>query len=263
MPPPSSASHTVPPSRRDPARVCAWSEALAIAGTDATLAWAWTPAPTTAVLGLSQDAGRELNLDALRRDGIPVLRRASGGGAVLLGEGTLCFGVLAPAPASGPDLDLRGAYRTLTAAVVEALEACGLAPRTAGISDLAAPHPEAPDGALYKIAGCAQLRKRGSVLVHGSLLLRANIGRWARYLPYPSAVPDYRADRTHEAFCRNCSDLAGRELSDEEILTALRAAIVNRGWAWTEVPEHLPPEAEQLWSDKYAREAWTLHRART
>src|SRR2546426_2926796 len=37
------------------------------------------------VLGYSNNAATEVNLDAARRDGVPVLRRCSGGGAVLQG----------------------------------------------------------------------------------------------------------------------------------------------------------------------------------
>src|SRR5262245_50689788 len=49
----------------------------------------WESSQTFAVLGRIGKAQEDLDLDALRKDGIKVLRRASGGGTVLQGKGVL------------------------------------------------------------------------------------------------------------------------------------------------------------------------------
>src|SRR5260370_1685230 len=54
--------------------------------------WDWSgPA---VVLGAAGRLAQEVHEDACRRDGVPILRRASGGGTVLLGKGCLCFSLV-------------------------------------------------------------------------------------------------------------------------------------------------------------------------
>src|SRR4051794_35022284 len=54
--------------------------------------WEW-PRPAV-VLGSGCRLAEDVDEEACRRDGVPVLRRASGGGTVLLGPGSLCFGLV-------------------------------------------------------------------------------------------------------------------------------------------------------------------------
>src|SRR5580700_11377586 len=51
--------------------------------------WEW-PDPA-AVLGAGCSLRADIDLDACERDEVPIVRRASGGGAVLLGDGCLIF----------------------------------------------------------------------------------------------------------------------------------------------------------------------------
>src|SRR5690606_8510392 len=53
----------------------------------------WVPRERILVLGNSQEAEKELNAEAALSDRIPVFRRMSGGGAVLLSPGCLCVGL--------------------------------------------------------------------------------------------------------------------------------------------------------------------------
>ncbi len=241
-----------------PAHVLAWAEQRCIEGVSDVTAYGWIPAETVAVLGLSQQAQRELRLDALNAAGIPILRRASGGGAVLLSPGVLCFGAFAPPAAISREPDIREAFRLLTAPVVDLCADIGVNACMAGISDIAA-HL---DNRLVKIAGCAQLRKRGAVLVHGSLLVAAEIECFEHYLNFPGETPAYRDNRRHGAFCRNLAELTARPVSVDELGEAFKQACLRRGWHWTDVPASLEEKAQKLLAEKYRCADWNFRRKR-
>lgn len=244
-----------------PAHAAAWSESMTVAGVDAPLAYAYIPDRPTAVVGLSQSIERELNLDACRADGLRLMRRASGGGAVLLYDGVLCFGVITPAKRLTDGGRIHAAFRELTAHVVDALADFGIAARSAGISDISAPHPDIP-GQYIKLAGTAQLRKKHAVLVHGSLLVNADLSLLERYLAFPSEVPDYRAGRSHLDFCRNAADLSQSALTLHGIADALCTHARRKTWNWADVPHDLHDGAALLLAEKYTVSEWTFSRKR-
>ncbi|MCX7934629.1 MAG: hypothetical protein N3A66_05145 [Planctomycetota bacterium] len=254
--------------RLSPFHAAAWAEAMACRGVEAHLVYVWEPAMLTAAIGLAQEVERELYTEALAADSVALLRRASGGGAVLLAPGMLCFGILAPPAAAGKSI--RDAYRILLEPLIAALRQLGLAAGLAGISDIAAGGPEtsaavAAKGDLppYKIAGCAQLRKRHAILVHGVLLLDADLALFDKYLRYPSEAPAYRAGRPHGDFCRNLSALLGRKITPPEVARLLQVETLNRGWQWTEIPAALAGDAEALYREKYRSEGWHWRRERS
>ena len=74
-------------------------------------------------------------LDACRDDGVPVLRRFSGGGAVVLGPGCLNYAV-ALSLVSRPELaDVAASFQFILGRIVAALDVPGLS--IAGETDLA------------------------------------------------------------------------------------------------------------------------------
>src|SRR5437870_1469613 len=80
-----------------PAENLALDEALLLAaeagaGEEVLRLWEW-PAPAV-VLGASCRLAEDVSESACAADGVPVLRRSSGGGTVLLGAGCLCFSLV-------------------------------------------------------------------------------------------------------------------------------------------------------------------------
>jgi len=173
---------------------------------------------------------------------VPVLRRASGGGTVLLGPGCLCFSLVLSYE-RGPALrEITPSYVCILDRVREAL--AGLLPtiERAGTSDLMA-------GGL-KFSGNAQQRKRSHLLHHGTLLYDFDLSRFGRYLWMPARQPEYRGQREHEAFLRNLP--AG---ADELKLR------LNDAWGAHEKLTDWPREAvRQLTEEKYVREEWLRRR---
>lgn len=152
----------------------------------------WEPAQYFVVLGRANATRAEVNLFACKEDRITILRRMSGGGAVLQGPG--CFNY---------SLVLNGAahrFRTVRDGFRYVLERhrnmiqtlTGFEVALEGISDLAI--------GARKFSGNAQYRKSRALLIHGTFLLDFELSLIGRYLQLPSKQPAYRQNRSHLEF---------------------------------------------------------------
>lgn len=269
--PPVSAPDAAAPARAkafSPSHVLAWSETLADGeALPAPVMALWLPEGLTVAVGLAQTPEREIAVEACARDGVGLVRRHSGGGAVLLYPGVLCWEAVAPIAAllngEGGPADIRQTYGLLCAPVIEGLASMGVTAFQAGVSDLSVAPPA--DGSTRKIAGTAQLRRRHNVLVHGSLLVEADVSLLERYLPFPSAQPEYRCDRRHADFCVALSSLAPRAAGPGKSLIGMVAAAVAgaaaaAGWNVVEPPAALGPDAEARRLNKYVWDEWNWHK---
>src|SRR5262249_7902474 len=168
-------------------------EAEADRGGEVLRLWEW---PYYAVvLGAGGVLADDVDEAACRADGVPILRRASGGGTVLLGPGCLCYSLVLSYERGPAPREVTASYVYILNRVRDAL--VGLLPviEQAGTSDLM-------DAGL-KFSGNAQQRKRGHLLHHGTLLYEFDLSRIGRYLGLPGRQPEYRARRDHAAFLRN------------------------------------------------------------
>ncbi|HKB05359.1 MAG TPA: biotin/lipoate A/B protein ligase family protein [Gemmataceae bacterium] len=154
--------------------------------------WEWSE--HAIVLGAGGSIAIDVNEAACATDGVPVHRRASGGGTVLLGRGCLLFSLVLSYDRAAELRDVNGSYRWILGRVRDALRPVA-AVDLAGISDLAV--------GGWKVSGNAQQRKARHILHHGSLLYAFDLGAVARYLNPPEREPPYRAGREHRAFVTN------------------------------------------------------------
>src|SRR6266404_6590795 len=175
----------------------------------------WEPRQHFVVAGYSNRVEREVNVPACREMRIPILRRCSGGGAVVQGPGCLNYALILR-------MESEPALQTVTATnrfVMErnraALEnlVSGRSRREEALSsrsEIRNPKSEisvcghtdlAIDG--RKFSGNAQRRKRDAVLFHGTFLLDFDLALVSRLLPAPSKEPDYRRSRSHAEFLMN------------------------------------------------------------
>jgi lipoate---protein ligase len=180
-------------------------QAVEAGAEDETLRLWETPARVV-VVGCSGVISNEVEREVCAADGVAVLRRDSGGGAVLLGPGCLSYSLLLSVEKRPRLRDVRLSYRLILGCLVRSLAVPGLEIR--GVSDLAI------EG--RKVSGNAQRRGRHALLHHGTLLYQFE-SRWVeRYLKQPSRQPDYRSGRRHADFLGNLP------LSCDQIRTRLR-----------------------------------------
>lgn len=146
---------------------------------------------TAVVVSRSRALSREVHLDRCRADGIPVIIRPSGGGAVVLSPGVLAASVLAPMRSR--DGFPEALFKRYVGAVADSLAACGVGPTVMrGVSDLCIGD--------RKVAGSSLRIWTDRLLFQISVLVNADIGLLDRYLPLPSRMPDYRQGRAHRDF---------------------------------------------------------------
>lgn len=209
-------------------------------GGEALRLWEW-PQPAV-VLGAGCWLAADVDEAACRADDVPILRRASGGGTVLLGRGCLLYSLVLALDRSPALGDITASYRYILGRLRDALD--GLLPgiELAGISDLAA--------AGRKFSGNAQQRKRAFLLHHGTLLYAFDLRLVPRYLREPARQPDYRGGRDHRAFLRNLP------LDRGELTCRLRdtwgAQTPRTTWATDRV--------RQLVAEKYNNTEWIRRR---
>ena len=159
--------------------------------------WEWPH--YAVVLGAGGVLADDVDEAACRADGVPILRRASGGGTVLLGSGCLCYSLVLSYE-RGPALrEITPSYSYILHRICESL--AGLLPdiEPAGTSDLMA--------SGLKFLGNAQQRKRNHLLHHGTLLYDFDLSRIGRYLRLPARNPSTASSASMRRLCAICRRL--------------------------------------------------------
>jgi len=154
----------------------------------------WTTDMATVVVGKAVDIEREVDVEFCRSRGIDVVRRESGGRSVWIGPGTLQYAFALPYHLS-PELDgISSAKRFCNRLLLAALE-------------LDSSVVEDSSGDLVvesrKAAGLAMRRMRTALLLHGTILVDADLALIDRALKHPEREPAYRRGRPHRDFLAN------------------------------------------------------------
>jgi lipoate---protein ligase len=198
----------------------------------------WEPRQPMVVVGRSSRVEAEVHLDACRELGIPVLRRPSGGAAVVAGPGCLMYALVLSYRLRPHLRLLSAAHRGVLGAMAAALAPLAPGVRCCGTSDLAI-------GEL-KFSGNSARSRRNHLLYHGTLLYDFPLWLVGRCLAMPPRMPDYRAGRPHDGFLTNLP------LGAETLRRALLAA-----WNARERRDHWPGEhTARLVAEKYGRAEW-------
>ena len=198
----------------------------------------WEPAAPLVVVGRSSHIGDEVRVENCRARGIPVIRRTSGGLAIVAGPGCLMYAVVL-------SYELRPALRSIDEAHGEVLS-----------TTLRALRPLAPDLSRRgtsdvalgdrKVSGNSLRCKRRHLLYHGTLLYDFPLELIGECLAEPPRAPDYRAGRPHDGFVGNLP------ASGLDLRAALSAA-----WQADQPMTDWPRElTETLAREKFRSDAW-------
>ena len=218
----------------------------------------WEPRQHFVVVGYSNRVEREVKVPACRELRVPILRRCSGGGAVVQGPGCLGFALILRLESEPALHTVTGTNRFVMERNRAALKKLlsGRSRREEALSsrsEIRNPKSEISvrghtDLAFgdRKFSGNAQRRRRRAVLFHGTFLLNFDLALVNRFLPMPSKQPDYRRSRSHGEFLRNL------KAPVDEVKAALRQA-----WRADELVTSPPRESIQaLVAQKYGRQEW-------
>lgn len=218
-------------------------------------------APATLSLGRFQRAAGLLDEAALAADGVALVRRPTGGHAVLHDDELTYAVALSREDAEelAGSSRKRAVYEFIAAFLLDGLARLGI---RASVCAAQAGDPRNPDcfGAAgeyeivgvsgRKLVGSAQMTTRSAVLQHGSIPLENPGRRVFRYL---------RLEPPADARQPSCLDEeTGRTLSFEEVREAFaRAARAVFAADDGELAEDERARAEALVAERYATDAWT------
>ena len=160
------------------------------------------------MLGRSGTIARDVDECACAADDVEILRRESGGGAVVVGPGCVNYTLVLSLDRRPELRDVGASYSRILGWIIDALGVPGLAMR--GLSDLAIGD--------RKVSGNAQRRGAHALLHHGTLLCGLDPRLMERDLKPPERQPDYRLSRSHTAF------VGSLPLSAREIISRLFSA---------------------------------------
>lgn len=159
-------------------------EALLAEGVPTVRLYGWRPA--CASLGRAQTEA-DVDLEAARAMGVDVVRRATGGGAILHNEDEVTYAVILPLNHPGLPRDVPGSFAFLSRGVVDALRTLGLPAEVESVPDntretLCYVRKQGTNVMVNgrKISGGAQRRNGAAVLQHGTIIVRRDEERMAR-----------------------------------------------------------------------------------
>jgi lipoate-protein ligase A len=207
----------------------------------------WESTQPVVVVGRSSRVHEEVDEAVCRARGIPIVRRSSGGAAIVAGPGCLMYAVVL-------SYEQRPHLRDLTLAHANVLDQLAGSLRQhvseidrQGTSDLVIVE-RADTTTIRKFSGNSLRAKRTHFLYHGTLLYAFDCGLIAALLKSPPRQPAYRRSRGHAEFVTNLP------LSRVVIREA-----VNDAWPTTDELTDWPSEhVEALVEERYGREEWNL-----
>ena len=220
----------------------------------------------TVSLGYLQRATDAVDLEACRRYGVPIVRRPTGGRAVLHAR-ELTYSLALPAGGIWGELSVAASFERIGRGLLAGLRRLGVAATIGeGKVDRSGPRGRAACFQLRgapaivvagrKLVGSAQRRWGQSSLQHGSLLLEFDAGLHRAIFPAgPRAESDKEVVWLKALLPDGCSPGRIREAILAGCSEALEVVFASDGLSPLEAQE-----AERLVAVQYAAPAWTFRR---
>jgi lipoate---protein ligase len=199
----------------------------------------WESPVPFVVLGYANRLAKEADRGACDLAGIPILRRCSGGGTVLQGPGCVSYALVLPQEWVAEVRTIAGANSYIMARNCEAVDLL----LNGGVS--IAGHTDLVWNGK-KFSGNSQRRTRNALLFHGTFLLKFDLSLVEKTLLMPLLQPDYRQQRSHEAFITNVPMTP----------LALKSALRQAWKVSSKFTENLDGEIQVLMSEKYGHVQW-------
>ncbi len=224
-------------------------ESIRDGGPNTIRLYRWKPSAVS--IGYFQCLTDEVDTKACKQDGVDIVRRQTGGGAVYHdNEGEVTYSIIGREE-DFPD-DITESYTRICDVLIEGLANVGIKAEFRPINDLIV--------GKKKISGNAQTRRNGVLLQHGTILLSVEPERMFRYLtPDKSKLSDKPFVTSVKSAVTSVAQES--EATREQVEAALRKAFVKAYDAhpggWT---EHEQDRARELAVHKYGDASWNAMR---
>ena len=202
----------------------------------------WESPTPVVVVGRSSRVAEEVNLPACEAAGVPILRRVSGGAAIVAGPGCLMYAVVLRYESREHLRMIDEAHRHVLGIVSRAASSLVPGVEHCGTSDLAI--------GGRKFSGNSLRCKRDHFLYHGTLLYDFDLPLIGRLLKTAPRQPGYRGGREHMAFVTNLN--ASSQQLGRSLIAAFGAEEPLSDWPKT--------ETRRLVAERYAQDDWNRQR---
>jgi len=197
------------------------------------------------IIGKNQNTIEEINTEYVENNGIKVVRRLSGGGAVYHDLGNLNFSFI-----TKDDGDSFHNFKKFTEPVVKALHKMGVKAEISGRNDLVA------EG--RKISGNAQFSTKGKMFSHGTLLFNSEMDHIVSALKVRKDKIESKGIKSIRSRVANISEFLQEPMTIEEFRIELLKNIFEGA---SEIPEYVLTEEDwhnihQLSKERYQSWDW-------
>jgi lipoate-protein ligase A len=214
--------------------------------------YGWNP-PAVSV-GCYQGLTEEVDVEVCARRGFDIVRRVSGGGAVLH-QSELTYSIILPIDHPLAKSDLNESYRILCAGLIAGLQLLGIEAVFSGINDILA--------GGKKVSGNAQIRRRGGMLQHGTVLLDNDVDVMFDILKVPREKMKGKLITEVKERVTNLRELLGGAIPFDEAVKAFRMGFASALDLEYDGFSLLPREearAVQLVTEKFSTREWIYKR---
>lgn len=208
--------------------------------------WGWSN--RAVILGRFQSVRNEVQVENTDRYGVDIVRRISGGGAMLVEpEGAITYSLYVP-PSFVRDLSFAESYAFLDSWIVEGLRSLGLDAWYQPLNDITS-----SEG---KIGGAAQARRFGAVLHHTTMAYDMNVDLLMNVLRIGQ---EKLSDKGLSSAARRVAPLRQQtDLPRQDILDTFATRFIEMTSATpTEITPAERAEAESLARSKFTSDEWT------
>jgi len=202
------------------------------------------------IIGKNQNTIEEINTEYVEGNGIKVVRRLSGGGAVYHDLGNLNFSFI-----TKDDGESFHNFRKFTEPVVTALKKLGVNAELSGRNDI--------EVGGRKISGNAQFSTKGRMFSHGTLMLNSEIENVVSALKVKKDKIESKGIKSVRSRVANISEFLDERMEIDEFRSLLLKNIFE---GQEEIPEYILTEEDwekihQLSKERYQNWDWNYGRS--
>jgi lipoate-protein ligase A len=199
------------------------------------------------IIGKHQNTVEEIHVDYIRQQGIHVVRRLSGGGAVYHDLGNLSFSFL-----TKDDGKSFANFRKFTEPVIKALHQLGVNAELSGRNDIEI------EG--KKVSGNAQFSQRGRMFSHGTLMLDVDLEQVGKALQVKKEKIQSKGIKSVRSRVANISEYLDKPITMNEFRNTLLKSIFE---GENPIPEYVLTDKDwevinQISKERYQNWDWNF-----
>lgn len=218
------------------------SEEYLLKQTDGFYIYLWINSPSV-IVGINQNAIEEVNLTYTQNNGIKVVRRLTGGGAVYHDLNNLCYTVIAPYEEGENN------YKKFSAPVIEYLNSLGVKAEFSGRNDITI------DG--KKISGNAQTVYKNRIMHHGTLLFDTDLTVLEKALKPNKLKMESKGIKSVRARVTKIKEHLGENMTIAEFKDGLSHKFLSVATPYAFTDDDLQ-KINFLYESKYSQYSWNV-----